>query len=325
MMSAMEALYCPEIIGAILSFSQYPDLLTSEAVARWWRQRLGDFWDKGAYRFQRYVRRFADFPTALRFACRHDFVWQVARIGAACPRALDAIASIDAVGYTQVGGVALMVAVYAGHVGSCRALLDQRANVNQQDSNGRSALMTAVLQGHAEIRDLLLSRGANVHLRTDLSVTALHCACLPARAEDVEVLVNFKANVNAPTTSGRTPLHFAVHGLTEGRRLARDSPMSLLPSEGDEYCYTPKSYGDDAAESEVEVADFDAQCNDITIRRIVAFLLLRGADMEAEDSSGKTIARACADKHRADFAGWLKSYAAAMRAQLARRHDGMTP
>jgi ankyrin repeat protein len=73
-----------------------------------------------------------------------------------------------------------MLAAQKGETAVVKLLIDQRADVNAQDSAGRTALMLVAEEGigatsgnQADIARLLLSNGANVNVRDNNGDTAL--------------------------------------------------------------------------------------------------------------------------------------------------------
>ena len=71
-------------------------------------------------------------------------------------------------GYERNG---LHVAAALGHARCCRVLLDAGADIDSQDTDGRTPLM---LSKTFEVMDLLLRFGADVHARDHCQRTALH-------------------------------------------------------------------------------------------------------------------------------------------------------
>ena len=81
--------------------------------------------------------------------------------------------------------------------------LDGGANVNVQDSNGRTPLMIHAMKGNKDIVSYLVAHGADVHRKDSRGWTALH---FTGDLAIVEILVDGGANVNVQDDSGRTPL-----------------------------------------------------------------------------------------------------------------------
>ncbi len=72
-----------------------------------------------------------------------------------------------------VGGFTeLMFAAGEGDLDSCKRLIDQGLNVNQQDEKGATALIYAVLNSNTEIARLLLGNNADPNITTKKGTTA---------------------------------------------------------------------------------------------------------------------------------------------------------
>jgi ankyrin repeat protein len=83
------------------------------------------------------------------------------------------------------GATAMHFAVESGDAETIKTLLDHKANVNAQMTDGRTPLLMAVSKGDRKIVSLLLGRGADVNLGTTDDVTPLQVARL-MHAEDLE-------------------------------------------------------------------------------------------------------------------------------------------
>jgi ankyrin repeat protein len=83
------------------------------------------------------------------------------------------------------GATAMHFAIESGDAEIINALLDHKANVNAQMTDGRTPLLMAVSKGDRKIVSLLLGRGADVNLGTTDDMTPLQVARL-MHAEDLE-------------------------------------------------------------------------------------------------------------------------------------------
>ncbi|MCM0043092.1 MAG: ankyrin repeat domain-containing protein [Burkholderiaceae bacterium] len=95
-----------------------------------------------------------------------------------------------------------------------RILLDRGADINAQNSNGRTALYFAIREGNADLVRLLLSRGARIDLTDMDRRNALHSACLSTknRSAVVNALLQTKGAslIDKRDRSGKTALHLAI-------------------------------------------------------------------------------------------------------------------
>ena len=71
---------------------------------------------------------------------------------------------------------ALHYAVFAGHAGVAKLLLDSGADINARSTNGSSVLMMAVYEGHEDLVRQLLARGADNSVQNDRGDDALSWA-----------------------------------------------------------------------------------------------------------------------------------------------------
>jgi ankyrin repeat protein len=102
-------------------------------------------------------------------------------------------------------------AAMRGDAARVKALVAQRADVNQAQGDGMTALHWAARGGQADIVTALLEGGANVKAVTRLGgYTPLHLAAQEGHGAIVRALLAKGAEAGAVTTTGVVPLHFAA-------------------------------------------------------------------------------------------------------------------
>ena len=111
----------------------------------------------------------------------------------------------------SVGITGLHAAALKGNADLADMLLNYGADVNDEDSKGRTPLHFAVEDDeNTRIVKLLLRHGANINARDKNKCTPLHNAVLHYCAETAELLLRNGADVNARDKEGSTPLHCLV-------------------------------------------------------------------------------------------------------------------
>jgi len=88
-------------------------------------------------------------------------------------------------------------------------LLYAKANLNTQDSTGRTALHWAAYGRH-EVVQLLLAAGANLDIQDHTGRTPFHCASIHGNAGVIGVLLAANVDSNAKDKEGRNALLWAV-------------------------------------------------------------------------------------------------------------------
>jgi ankyrin repeat protein len=91
-----------------------------------------------------------------------------------------------------------MRAALDGDTETVRDLIDQGADINRKDDNGRTALMFAVTNMHYETMKVLLEHGADVQARSNEGGTALMAAAgIAGDLRMVQALLDKGADIHA--------------------------------------------------------------------------------------------------------------------------------
>lgn len=137
----------------------------------------------------------------------------------------------------------LIHAAYYGHTDIIKELINQKIDINHQDSNGHSALNSAAeknqteavklllqsgalpdkldandltplswaaINNNIEMLSLLLAYNANVNQLNSNNKSALFVSALRSHADILEVLVAHGADINQANDDGNTPMHMAA-------------------------------------------------------------------------------------------------------------------
>ena len=117
--------------------------------------------------------------------------------------------TIDEVGHNKRS--ALQVAAAAGHIEVVQVLLIQEeANIDIEDVQGRRALALAAEQNHVEVVKLLLTARTNTEARDKDGNTAFTLAAEKGHVEVVKTLLQAGANMEACNEDGNTALTLAA-------------------------------------------------------------------------------------------------------------------
>jgi uncharacterized protein len=104
----------------------------------------------------------------------------------------------------------LLCAVELGLKELVRVLLEAKANVNQQDSNGLSPLIGAMRHQNNQIVNLLIQAGANVNQQDNKGWAPLMYASRLGLTEVVRILLGAGADLNLASNLGSTALSIAI-------------------------------------------------------------------------------------------------------------------
>ena len=173
------------------------------------------------------------------------------------------------------GKTALHHAVHDGYVSPVEVLsclIKNGAEVNARDQSGRTPLMEACRRCRANVVTFLIEHGAEVNARDQSGRTPLMEACKHCRANVVTFLIEHGAEVNARDQSGHTPLMEACsHG--------EESAVTFLIEHGADV---------DPQDNDEETALHHAVYSDCESLEILSCLILKGLDVNACESDGRS-------------------------------------
>ena len=150
-----------------------------------------------------------------------------------------------------------------GSIDIVRALINAKADVNQQDICGNIPLILAIIFEHVDIVSELINAGANVNIENCANFTPLHFAAMYNCIFIAPILIAAGANLNKTNGDGHTPLQLArkqamvkllsdyqklIHdarqiayknakiiALSTHERLGAESPLATLPDDGGQH------------------------------------------------------------------------------------------
>ncbi len=192
---------------------------------------------------------------------------------------LSIIAALVLVGCTPT----LHKAAREGDADRVRELLDAGADVNVRNSSKQglqwTSLHYAAYYGHLEIAEILISRGADLDAEDPDYSTPLYLATEQGYLEVVNFLISKGAKVNVKSARwGYTPLHRAAWGPV-ARRFGQHA----------------ETFGADPEED---------------YKEIVAFLIAKGAEINAPDNDGKTALDQATWSDKGETAALLRKHGA---------------
>lgn len=186
-------------------------------------------------------------------------------------------------------------------------LLKFGASVDSRDSEGATPLITHCETIDAECIPLLLQHGASVAVTDNIGFTALHYAVESQPTKMVKMLLEYGAETEARTTDGKTPLMCAVqfgngdatqllleHGADANARDAHGATALLMTNKlalarvllfhGAD----PNLRGDLVINNHVWSATPLGRASESFDLDLASLLLDHGADVNAEDTDGRT-------------------------------------
>jgi len=120
----------------------------------------------------------------------------------------------DSKGYTP-----LMYAVWSGKTETVKTLIHKGADINKADNYGWTPLFWALYYGHLEIASLLIDKGANVNIKDSSGTTPLIVAASNGHFEIAEILIGKNVDLFAVDASGYKASDYAKFLLKPGKRV----------------------------------------------------------------------------------------------------------
>ena len=182
-------------------------------------------------------------------------------------------------------------------------LLEQGADINYQDSDGKTPLSNAIINGNADIASLLLEKGADIDVLYE-EKPLVFCAIENDNKELVELLIEKGANIECEHEKEYTPLFYATCN-------NKIDIVSLLLEKGANIEYKGKYESTPL---------FVATCNGNLA--LVSLLLEKGANIECENEDRLTPLSAAAANGHIDIVSFLLEKGANIEHE---GRNGMTP
>ena len=107
----------------------------------------------------------------------------------------------------------LHFAAFMGDLSEVRGIIEEGADVDVKDGQGRTPLLFAALGGNRQVVEFLVEKGADINARNEQGRTILHTIARNGDKDMVELLISKGADVNAKANTGAatiTPLDHAV-------------------------------------------------------------------------------------------------------------------
>ena len=108
------------------------------------------------------------------------------------------------------GQTCLMLAAQKDDAKTAQWLIDNGANVNQQDKKGRTSLMFSAMKGFLKTQKVLLENGADPNIQDQDGKTAFMFSAQENQLESAKMLVEYKADINLKDNDGKTAFMIAA-------------------------------------------------------------------------------------------------------------------
>ena len=193
-------------------------------------------------------------------------------------------------------GTALHAASNTGHLEVVRSLLKCGVDVDSRGYWDCSPLQRASMDGHLKIVQCLLDHGADPNFQDRSQFTPLSLAVRNLRHfEIVRALLEHNADANLQDKDGFTPLHRASE-------LSRDPEIVRLLLK---FGANPNARNNERQTSLHLVPSWDLESLQLEVARI---LLAHGADIDAEDLSGRTRLQIASERGEDEMVRLLSEY-----------------
>ena len=152
-----------------------------------------------------------------------------------------------------------------------QCLLKHKADVDSRDGYRQTPLHLAAIKGSHQLIQSLVANGADVNAKTEIKLTPLHYLGENPDIESARILIESGARVNVVNDSGETPLLSAI-------KKGNPALALYLLEHGASLGHKDEQYG----RNELHLA---------TLRgygKVVDELVVKGADINAEDKAGHT-------------------------------------
>ncbi|RYP37671.1 hypothetical protein DL768_010844 [Monosporascus sp. mg162] len=198
-----------------------------------------------------------------------------------------------------------------------KLLVDNGADINEQDKCGRTLVHIAVGSGHIDLLKALVAVGADIHAKDDQGLTALHHLAKITQETSsgiLEHLISSGADVNAEDICGRTPLHLIPGNNDDGD--AKHSGAWSIDSFSDSIFHRWHSFENNVGEIIAMLTELIAAGADINAKSYLGWTSLHYIfDQHGHGELIQGIVRAGADINAKDHAGLTPLHHSVRRAR----------